>query len=170
MIRFLLFLGLAVTFSAARPAPAEPKLEMGRSDTSSLYDDSRTKKIKEIINKFTPEQKKQIDDEKMLKEFIGKLNEILHYYDKELLPGVSPKVRKVLEAMEDMIKKPTTLMEKSKEEQQAQMLKYFEGMGVDDALQIQTVMLKLMAKAKELGIIEMHKKFEEQMLARYTFF
>lgn len=62
MIRFLLFLGLAVTFSAARPAPAEPKLEMGRSDTSSLYDDSRTKKIKEIINKFTPEQKKQIDD------------------------------------------------------------------------------------------------------------
>ena len=62
MIRFLLFLGLAVAFSAARPAPAEPKLEMGKFDTASLYADDRMKKLKEVTNKFTPEQKKQIDD------------------------------------------------------------------------------------------------------------
>ncbi|PAV79608.1 hypothetical protein WR25_27182 [Diploscapter pachys] len=202
MIRFLLFLGLAVAFSAARPAPAEPKLEMGKFDTASLYDDGRLNKLKEVTNKLTPEQKKKIDDataimfdrnlsvddkynklaalsenkemdadkEKMLKEFIGKLNEILQYYDKELLPGVSPKARKVLEAMEDMMKKPIAWMEKSKEEQQAQMLKYAEGMEVDDVFHIYGVMSKLMAKAKELGIIDMHKKLEQQMMTGNEFF
>ncbi|PAV60953.1 hypothetical protein WR25_25789 [Diploscapter pachys] len=98
-----------------------------------------------------------------LKDTLTKINQLMYYYDKELLPTTTPKIRSLFKIIEEMMRNPIEFFEMTSQEQNGKLMSHLENMQVNDVFNFNNIMSKLLMKAHELGLGDFNEHLNRLM-------